>query len=191
MAVVWEYNAPAKSGKPKFTWSVTEEGLITVAWRSAVRSGGHADLLSISEGLLAQESFCVVHVLYTYLFAFSLSSLPAFCYRICFDMEVVSPVIHKTQNYSCNYLDIRLQNVTADFLQKLLFWSARHTEKDLLVEVLMAALSLSFIHSLTSYMKNSVQLKMNRRDFLSLLFLNPNGRADVCCIWFVLEEHIT
>lgn len=39
--------------------------------------------------LLAQKSFFVVHVLCTCLFAFSLSSLSAFCYRICFDMEVV------------------------------------------------------------------------------------------------------
>lgn len=70
--------------------------------------------------LLAQKSFFVVHVLCTCLFAFSLSSLSTFCYRICFDMEVVWPVIHKHPNYSYNYLDIRLQNITADFFQN---WS--------------------------------------------------------------------
>lgn len=102
VTMVWEYDAPAKSEKPKFTWSVTEEGLITIAWLSAVLSGEHADLLGISGGLLAQKNFCVVHVLCTYLFAFSLSSVPAFCYGICFDMEGVSPVIHNPQNYSCN-----------------------------------------------------------------------------------------
>lgn len=151
VTVVWEYNAPAKSGKPK-VYMKCYRGRLNNCSMTPCSSYG----LSISEGLLAQKSFCVVLVLCTCLFAFSLSSLPAFCYGICFDMEVVSPVIHKPPNYSCNYLDVRLQNVTADFLQKLLFWSERRAEKDMLVEVLMAALSLSFIHSLTSYLKNSV-----------------------------------
>ena len=59
-------------------------------------------------------------------------------------MEVVSPVIHKTQNYSFDYLDIQLQNLAADFPQKLLFWSERHTEKDILAEVLMGCFVFVF-----------------------------------------------
>lgn len=90
--------APAKSRKPVSTWSVADEILIPVIWlcSSLWCTCGHVEHF---RRLLAQKSFFVVHVLCTCLLAFSLSSLSAICYRICFDMEVVWLVIYKPPNY--------------------------------------------------------------------------------------------
>lgn len=132
VTVVCEYAAPGKSGKPKFKWSVTGNGLLTGGQLVLAKVLFLVDMqtcwpfrrVACTEGFLCCPSLCM------YFFTFSLSSLPTFCYGIRSGMETVSTVIHKNCNYSCNCLDIRLLNITADFLQKLFFWCERHAEED-------------------------------------------------------------
>lgn len=69
-------------------------------------------------------------------------------------MEIVSPVMYKPSNYSYNYLDIRLQNITADFCKNGSFEVKRSRGKiDTLFEVSTAA--LSFIHGLASLLEKA------------------------------------
>lgn len=144
--------APAKSRKPMSTWSVMEESLIPVVWL-CTSLWCTCGCVEHFRRLLAQKSFFVVHVLCTCLLAFSVS-LSAFYYRICFDMEIVSPVMCKPPNYSYNYLDIRLQNITADFCKNGSFEVKRSRGKiDTLFEVSTAA--LSFIHGLASLLEKA------------------------------------
>lgn len=147
VTVVWEYNAPDKSGKPKFKWSVTGEGLLTVAqlFLAAVffwwtcRPAEHFRRVACTEEFLCRPFFVYMFICFLSFLLNCILLWNMFWYGSSF------PSNTQKHNHSCNCLDVRLQNATADFLQKLLFRHERHTEEDRLLEVLMTALSLSFI----------------------------------------------